>query len=211
MKILIYLFDGVTALDAVGPYESLQRLPECEICFVGNSRGVIRTGDKFLGLVSDRSIDEETSCDVLLVPGGDGAGLRAVLSNAEFMQWLRRVDAQTCWTGSICSGALLLAASGLLSGRKAATHWRVGAALKRFGAEYTTDRVHLDGKYLTAAGVSAGIDLGLTLCGLIAGEETGAAVELSMQHAPQPPFGSGDPATAKPELIKLVEQRLRSS
>jgi transcriptional regulator GlxA family with amidase domain len=211
MKILIYLFDGVTALDAIGPYESLQRLPECEIRFVGKSRGVVRTGDKYLGLVTDRAITEETSCDVVLIPGGDNAGIRAVLADAEFTQWLRLVNAQSRWTGSICSGAVLLAASGLLSGRKAATHWRVGAALNRFGAEYTTERVHMDGKYITAAGVSAGIDLGLTLCGLIAGDEVGAAVELSMQYLPQPPFGSGDPTKATPERIRLIEQRLRSS
>ena len=211
MKILIYLFDGVTALDAIGPYESLQRLPECEICFVGKSRGVVRTGDNYLGLVTDRAIAEETSCDVVLIPGGDSAGIRAMLTDTELTQWLRLIDAQSRWTGSICSGAMLLAASGLLSGRKAATHWRVGATLNRFGAEYTTDRVHIDGKYITAAGVAAGIDLGLTLCGLIAGEEIGAAVELSMQYAPQPPFGSGDPSIATPELLRLVEQRLRSS
>jgi transcriptional regulator GlxA family with amidase domain len=211
MKILIYLFDGVTALDAVGPYESLQRLPECEIRFIGRSRGVVRSGDTFLGMMADTAIDEETTCDVLLMPGGNSAGIRAALSDAELMRWVRAMDGQSRFTASVCSGALLLAASGLLADRKAATHWRVAGALTRFGSEYVADHVYIDGKYITAAGVSAGIDLGLTMCGLIAGSEVGAAVELSMQHLPCPPFAAGDPVNASAERLKLLEQRLRPS
>lgn len=210
MHISIFLFDGLTALDAVGPYEALQRLPECEIQFVGLTPGPKRTGDGRLALTADVAIADVSSADMVIVPGGTGAGLAPLLADAALADWLRRMDEVTTYTASVCSGAFILGAAGLLDGRRAATHWRAKGSLARFGARYSPDRVVFDGKYVTSAGVSAGIDMGLALCGRIAGRDVGEAVELSLQYDPQPPFGAGDPDTATPERLRLLEQRLRA-
>lgn len=204
MRILIYLFDGVTALDAVGPYESLSRLPEVEICFVGRRTGPIRTGDGFLALQADRAIDGETEADMLIVPGGERNAVRRELEDAQLKAWIAAIDAGTSRTCSVCTGTLILAAAGLLNGRRAATHWGARDYLKHFGAAYSAERVTQSGKYWTSAGVSAGIDLGLRLCAQIAGREIAEAVQLSMEYDPEPPFAAGSFADATPERLALV-------
>ncbi|HTJ62633.1 MAG TPA: DJ-1/PfpI family protein [Alphaproteobacteria bacterium] len=209
MKIAIFLFDGVTALDAVGPYESLSRLPTTEIVFVGKAIGPVRTGNRFLALNADRAISDMTDADIVIVPGGLGDGLTAIVSDAETRDWLRDIDRRTIWTCAVCTGSLVLGAAGLLRGRRGATHWRARNALDQFGAEYCNDRVVFDDKYVTSAGVSAGLDMGLELCERIAGRELAEAVELSMQYDPKPPFGTGRFEDATPERIGLVENTLR--
>lgn len=207
MRILIYLFDGITALDAIGPYESLSRLPEVEVGFVGRRAGLVRTGDGFLSLGADSGIDEEASADILIMPGGQRDSVRRELGDEALRAWIRRIDSTTSRTCSVCTGSLILGAAGLLKGRRASTHWGARDYLGHFGAAYSGERITEDGKYLTSAGVSAGIDLGLVLCAEIAGREKAEAVQLSMEYDPAPPFGdSGSFAAATPERIAAVEK-----
>lgn len=204
MRILIYLFDGVTALDAIGPYESLSRLPGVEIRFVGRRPGPVRTGDGFLALNSDTGIDEESEADMLIMPGGKRHGVQREMGDEALLTWLAAVDAVTTRTCSVCTGSLILGAAGLLDGRRASTHWGAREYLGHFGATYSADRVTEDGKYLTSAGVSAGIDLGLVLCAEIAGPEMAEAVQLSMEYDPAPPFDAGNFRKATPERLAMV-------
>jgi transcriptional regulator GlxA family with amidase domain len=209
MKIAIFLFDGITALDAIGPYESLARIAQSEIVFVAKQAGPIRTGDGFLALNADFALADLDNMDVLVIPGGHPRGLRAAIADTDLHAWIKAIDQTSRWTCSVCTGSLILGATGLLKGRKASTHWRAKDVLSRFDVTYSPDRVTIDGKYMTSAGVSAGIDMGLTLCGELAGREFGEAIELSMQYDPQPPFGTGDPTTATPDRVTLIEERLR--
>jgi transcriptional regulator GlxA family with amidase domain len=204
MLILIYLYDGVTALDAIGPYESLSRLPGVEIRFVGRRAGPVRTGDGFLGLHADTGINDEIQADMLIVPGGKRAGVQREMGEERVLGWMAVLDAVTTRTCSVCTGSLLLGAAGLLEGRRASTHWGAREYLSHFNATYSSERVTEDGKYLTSAGVSAGIDLGLTLCAEIAGREMAEAVQLSMEYDPDPPFDAGDFRKATPERLALV-------
>jgi transcriptional regulator GlxA family with amidase domain len=205
MRILIYLFDGITALDAVGPYESLSRLPEVEIGFVGRRAGPVRTGDDFLSLHAGSGIDEERAADMLIVPGGQRDAVRRELGDEALRTWIAAIDAGTTRTCSVCTGSLILGAAGLLKGRRASTHWGAREYLAHFGATWSGERITEDGKYMTSAGVSAGIDLGLVLCAEIAGLEIAEAVQLSMEYDPAPPFGdAGNFASATPERIARV-------
>jgi len=210
LQVAIYLFDGITALDAVGPFESLSRSREVEVSFVGRQVGPVRTGNRALGLIVDRSINDVDRADVLIVPGGGAPGLNEALTDTDLHTWIRKIDAASRLTCSVCTGALILGAAGQLEGRRASTHWRAKHALARFGATYSAGRVTRDGKYMTSAGVSAGIDLGLTMCGELLGTELAEAIELSMQYDPSPPFGTGNPEHhATGERIGMVENRLR--
>ena len=209
MKILIYLFDGVTALDAVGPYESLSRLPEAEILFVAPAAGPVRTGDGFLALHADAAIAEVAAADMLIVPGGQALAVRAQAQDTALHAWLKTIDEHSRYTCCVCTGSVILAAAGLLNGRRASTHWAASAYLPRLGAIYSAERVTIDGKYVTSAGVSAGIDMGLLLCAELAGADIAEAVQLSMEYDPQPPFDAGNREHAPPERVALVG-RLRS-
>ena len=204
MRILIYLFDGITALDAIGPYESLSRLPEVEIGFVARRAGPVRTGDNFLALHADTGLDDETGAGMLIMPGGQRDAVRRELGDEALRTWIAAIDAGTVRTCSVCTGSLILGAAGLLKGRRASTHWGARDYLGHFGATYSGERVTEDGKYLTSAGVSAGIDLGLTLCAEIAGREIAEAVQLSMEYDPDPPFAAGSFEQATPERLELV-------
>lgn len=210
MQIVIFLFENVTALDAVGPYESLARIASAEIIFVAKRAGPVRTGDGFLALHADADITSVRTADILIVPGGHGRGLMTIMPDPAVHTWIREVDATSRWTCSVCTGSIILAAAGVLGGRKASTHWRAKAALGRFGTEYSPARVTKDGKYMTSAGVSAGIDMGLALCGELVGREVAEAIELSMQYDPAPPFGTGDAERfATPDRVQLIENVLR--
>jgi transcriptional regulator GlxA family with amidase domain len=210
VKMLIYLFDGMTALDAIGPYESLTRLPDTRIVFVGNAKGPVKTGDGFLTFQIDADIDSETTADLLIVPGGGKTGLLKTIADERVLSWIRRVDRSTEWTCSVSTGSLILGAAGLLKGRRASTHWRAKDALAGFGCDYLDARVTTDGKYMTSAGVSAGIDMGLRLCAEISGNDIARAVQLSMQYDPQPPFDTGSLERATDECVRFVEGYLRT-
>ncbi|MGA9580520.1 MAG: DJ-1/PfpI family protein [Allosphingosinicella sp.] len=204
MRILIYLYDGITALDAIGPYESLSRLPGVEIRFVGKRAGPVRTGDGFLGLIADTGINDEIEADMLIVPGGRRAGVQREANDDRVLGWMAVLDEKTSRTCSVCTGSLILGAAGLLEGRRASTHWGARNNLQLFNATYSDERVTEDGKYLTSAGVSAGIDLGLRLCAEIAGREMAEAVQLSMEYDPAPPFDAGNFKNATPERLAMV-------
>ncbi|KDN82132.1 DJ-1/PfpI family protein [Kitasatospora cheerisanensis] len=206
MKIAILLYDRFTALDAVGPYEVLSRMPGAEVVFAAERRGPVRGDVGSLALTADAALDEITAADLLLVPGGPGS--RAQHERPEVLEWLRAVDAGTTWTTSVCSGSVLLAAAGLLTGRRATTHWALPPALAAYGAEPVEERVVFDGKYATAAGVSSGIDLGLHLAGLIHGPETAQGIQLLIEYDPQPPFDAGSTRTAPPSVVTAVRSRL---
>jgi putative intracellular protease/amidase len=208
VKLAFFVFDGVTALDAVGPYEVLARLPGAEVTFVGLARGVVRTDNQVLGLAADRSLDEVTAADVLVVAGGFAT--RVLEHDPRVLAWIRAIDATTRITASVCTGALLLGAAGLLRGRRANTHWPIRDRLAAYGAIPTADRVVRDGKYATAAGVSAGIDLGLALAIELAGEETAATIQLSMEYDPAPPLDAGDAARAPAARRQRVLDRVRA-
>ncbi len=202
MDIVCLLFDGITALDIVGPYEVLQRLPEAEVKFVARSAGEIRTDNTFLALVADYSLDEIKGADVLVVPGGFAT--RALEGDDDLLAWIRAIDATTTWTTSVCTGSMLLAAARLLDGKEATTHWASLERLREYGAIPTGHRVVERGKIMTAAGVSAGIDMALTLAARIAGDEFAQAVQLGIEYDPQPPFDAGSVAKAPASVVELL-------
>ena len=202
MKTSILIFDGITALDAIGPYEVLRSVPGWEVEFVGASTGEVRTDSGHLGISADHALADVTATDMVLVPGG--AGNRPLLEDEEVLSWLRRIDRQTKWTTSVCTGSLVLGAAGLLEGKRATGHWLYLEPLRAYGADPVGGRWVEDGKVLTAAGVSAGIDMALHLVGREAGPEVAQAVQLGIEYDPQPPFDAGSPAKAPAEIVELV-------
>ncbi|MGX1970820.1 DJ-1/PfpI family protein [Streptomyces kronopolitis] len=207
MQLAILLFDRFTALDAVGPYDTLSRLPAAEAVFVGEHTGPYRNDTGSLGLVADATLDEVTAPDILLVPGGPGQ--TAQMADGPLHEWIRAVDATTTWTTSVCTGSLILGAAGLLRGRRATSHWLALEQLPALGAEPTGERVVFDGKYVTAAGVSSGIDMGLALAGRIAGDAAAQMIQLGIEYDPQPPYDAGSPDKAPAEVTAALRERSR--
>jgi transcriptional regulator GlxA family with amidase domain len=202
MNIASPVFDGLTALDAVGPYEVLSRLRGARVSFIAAETGPVRTETGMLTLLPEGLFSELTDPEVLVVPGGRGT--RKLMGDESMLGWLRRAHESSRWTTSVCTGSLLLAAAGLLEGLQATTHWLELDTLSRFGAQPVGRRVVEQGKVMTAAGVSAGIDMALTLAARIAGEETAKAIQLGIEYDPRPPFDSGSPLTASRELVERV-------
>jgi putative intracellular protease/amidase len=203
MKIAILLYDDFTALDAVGPYEVLSRIPGAEVVFTAARRGPVRTDMRSLALTADAAYSEVTDPDLLLVPGGPGCA--ALLDDGPTLEWIRAVDAGTTWTTSVCAGSLLLAAAGLLDGRRATSHWICLDALPTFGTTPVGDeRIVVDGKYHTSAGVSAGIDLALHLAGVTAGPRVAESIQLVIEYAPEPPYSTGSTADAPPAMVEAL-------
>jgi len=207
MQIAILLYERFTALDAIGPYEVLSRLPGAELAFVARQRGEVHTDNGMLTIVAERSLDEMRSPEIVLVPGGPGeVGARA---GSEVLEWLRAAHETTTWTTSVCTGSLILGAAGLLGGKRATSHWLALEALRGLGADAVSERVVFDGKIVTAAGVSAGIDMALALAARIAGEEVAQAIQLGTEYDPQPPFDAGSPEKAPAEVVALLRGRSR--
>ena len=204
MRIAILIFDRLTALDAVGPYEVLSRLPGAELSFVAKEAGPKRTDTGALGINADLSIAELTDPDVLLIPGG--VGNRPLLDDEEVLDWVRAADQTSTWTTSVCTGSLVLGAAGLLEGKRATSHWAYLEELRRYGAEPIAERVVTDGKIVTAAGVSSGIDMALHLTALASHENVAKAIQLGIEYDPKPPFDAGSPEKAGPELVELVRR-----
>ena len=201
MRIAIFLYDRMTSLDAIGPFDVLQHLPGAEIVFVGDTAGVKRTSGQPLGLVADRGFGDVPSADILVVPGGDQ---ERVMRDAATLAWIRRIHETTTWTTSVCTGSLILAAAGLLRGLRATTHWAVLDQLREFGATPVSERVVEQGKIVTAAGVSAGIDMALRLAERIAGADIAQAIQLMIEYDPEPPFDSGSPSKAPERVLEIV-------
>ncbi|HLL75999.1 MAG TPA: DJ-1/PfpI family protein [Pyrinomonadaceae bacterium] len=207
MRIAILLYEGFTALDAVGPYEVLSLVPGARVQFVAKEAGPKRADTGFLSLVADYAFADVTRPDIVVVPGSSSS-TGVAMRDRETLDWLRAAHETTRWTTSVCSGALVLAAAGLLAGKRAATHWAAAPYLPQFGAEYAAERVVEEGKIITAAGVSAGIDMALHLAARVAGEETARAVQLMIEYDPQPPFDAGSVAKAAPAVREEAARRL---
>ncbi|MEU0494006.1 DJ-1/PfpI family protein [Mycobacterium sp. NPDC006124] len=208
MQIAIVLYPGFTALDVVGPYEVLARLPGAEVVFVAERPGLVRNDLGSLSIDAVAGLDEVTRPDVVVIGGGPGQANQ--MSDGPLHSWLRSADTHTTWTMSVCTGSLILAAAGLLRGRRATTHWRALEQLTQFGASPSEDRVVVDGNYLIGAGVSAGIDAALTLAGKIAGDATAQAVQLLIEYDPRPPYSAGSTSTAPASVIREAEDMLTS-
>ena len=207
MEIAILIFERLTALDAIGPYEVLRSMPESQVRFVAKQKGPVRTDTGSLALVADYALEDVTAPDILVVPGGPGQA--ALMDDERVLDWIRRTHESTRWTTSVCTGSLVLAGAGLLKGLRATTHWLAMDALRELGAEPTLERVVRQGKIITAAGVSAGIDMALELVALERGEEMAQAIQLAIEYDPQPPFDAGSPAKAPPAIVERLRSRSR--
>jgi transcriptional regulator GlxA family with amidase domain len=203
VRIAIPIFDQLTALDAIGPYEVLSRLPEATVHFIAVEPGPTRSENGMLAVTADLALAELTDPEVIVFPGGFGT--RALMRDEAVLAWLRRAHETSTWTTSVCSGALVLAAAGILDGLRATTHWMVLEMLRESGATPTEERVVEHGKVITAAGVSAGIDMALLLAAKLADEDIARAIQLGIEYDPQPPFDSGSVAKAGPETVELVK------
>ncbi len=200
MEIAFLLFDGITHLDAVGPYAVLQNLPDANVKFVAKEKRTYRDRSGMLGVAADFTLDQVSAPNILVVPGGGGAD--AAAEDSAITDWVNACHANTRWTTSVCTGALILGGAGVLRGLPATTHWRAMRVLEEeYGAKPTTERVVRDGKVITAAGVSSGIDMALTLAALEAGEEIAKTIQLGIEYAPEPPFDAGRIGTAPPERV----------
>lgn len=202
MDIAILLYERLTVLDAVGPYEVLSRLPGAVVSFVAERPGAVRNDTGSLALVADRALEDMPAPDLVLVPGGPGEV--AVRAGRPALDWLRAVHEGTRWTTSVCTGSLILGAAGLLEGKRATSHWLALGQLAAFGAEATSERVVFDGKVVTGAGVSAGIDMALALAARIAGDEVAQAIQLGIEYDPQPPFDAGSPHKAPDAVVERL-------
>jgi transcriptional regulator GlxA family with amidase domain len=202
VNIAIPIYDRFTALDAVGPYEVLSRLPGAKVHFIASQRGPKRTETEMLAITADLALEELPNPEVIVVPGGYGT--RALMTDERTLAWLHAAHETSQWTTSVCTGALLLATAGILEGLEATTHWLELATLAEFGATPVSQRVVEQGTVITAAGVSAGIDMALTLAARIAGDDYAQAIQLGIEYDPQPPFDSGSTAKARPEIVELV-------
>jgi putative intracellular protease/amidase len=205
MNIAIPIFDQITALDAIGPYEVLSRLPGARVKFISHQPGPHRTENGMLALHADAAFDELPDPEIVVFPGGFGT--RALMDDETVLSWVRGAHATSQWTTSVCTGSLVLAAAGILDGLQATTHWLTLDMLERYGAIPVDRRVVEQGKIITAAGVSSGIDMALRLAAKIAGDDYSQAIQLGIEYDPQPPFASGSTATARPEIVELVRAR----
>lgn len=205
MKIVIVLFDRFTALDAVGPYQVLKHVPAADILFSSERRGYILDDSGILRMEAPVALADVADPDIVVVPGGPGtSGV-----SASVLEWLRAADQGSTWTTSVCTGSLILAAAGLLTGRKATSHWLAREELARLGAVPSAERVVFDGKYVTAAGVSSGIDMALTMAGRVAGDEVAQSIQLGIEYDPQPPYDAGSPDKAPAEIVARHRARSR--
>jgi transcriptional regulator GlxA family with amidase domain len=208
MKIAILLFEKLAAQDAVGPYEVFRCVPGWDVHFAGLRAGEVRS-EGGLGLVVDQTLDQCTEADLVLVPGGRGSD--ALLEDETVLSWLREIDAATKWTTSVCTGALVLGAAGLLEGKRATSNWLALGDLAKYGADPVGGRWVEDGKTITAAGVTAGIDMALHLVGREAGREVAQAVQLGIEYDPDPPFDAGSPEKAPKAIVELVTSFSRTA
>jgi transcriptional regulator GlxA family with amidase domain len=207
MQIVIALFDRFTALDAVGPHQVLHHLPGAEIVFAAERRRAVPDESGTLTLLAEASFADVPAPDIIVVPGGPGQADH--MTPGPLRDWLLAADQTSAWTTSVCTGALILAAAGLLDGRAATTYWLALDELGRLGARPQRERYVFDGKYVTAAGVSAGLDMALALAGRVAGDETAQRIQLGIEYDPHPPYQAGSPATASPEIVAALTARSR--
>ncbi len=207
MEIAILLFDRLTALDAIGPYEVLSRIPGATTKFVAKTPGAYRTDQGSLALVADYALEQVPAPDIFVVPGGPGQ--MALMDDETILNWVRSAHETSKWTASVCTGSLVLGAAGLLKGLRATSHWLAYDVLRSLGAEPIAERVVIEGKIIMAAGVSAGIDMALTLVARECGDAIAQAIQLGIEYDPQPPFDAGTPGKAPPAIVERLRQRSR--
>ncbi len=203
MQIAFGLYEGFTALDAIGPYQVFANLPGAEVVLCAERTGALRDENGLLELDVAHTFADVASPDVVVVPGGT-ITRKLARDRAAIVDWVAAAHERTTWTTSVCTGALLLGAAGVLDGKPATTHWIAYEELAGYGAAPTDQRVVIAGKVVTAAGVSAGIDMALTLVGLMAGPEVAQAIQLGIEYDPQPPYDAGSPSKAPAEILELV-------
>jgi transcriptional regulator GlxA family with amidase domain len=203
MKIAILMFDEITALDAVGPYEVLSRIPGATVSWVSATPGLKRAKGG-LTFMADCSLADMPSPQIVIVPGG--SGVDALMRDSCVIEWIRSVHQSSLFTTAVCTGALVLGAAGLLGGLKATTHWYYRKKLAEFGAEVLRERVVREGRIVTAAGVSAGIDMALRLVQWMVGDKAAQAIQLGIEYDPCPPFDAGSPEKAPPEVLEMVKK-----
>ncbi|MFK4069827.1 DJ-1/PfpI family protein [Streptomyces sp. NPDC029674] len=204
LSVAILLYDGFTALDAVGPYEMLCRVPGVRVTMVGHETGPVRTDTGELSLVAERAMRDVRHADVLLIPGGGERGTTAMMADTTVHEWIRRIHRRSVWTTSVCTGSLILGAAGLLRGLPATTYWASRPYLAEVGATFTPGRFVEAGKIITAAGVSAGIDMGLHLAARLSDVKVAQAVQLAVEYDPDPPYDTGSPEKADAETEALA-------
>ncbi|MBA2505101.1 MAG: DJ-1/PfpI family protein [Thermoleophilaceae bacterium] len=202
MDIAIPLYDRFTALDAIGPYEVLSRLPDARVRFIAHEPGPVVTVNGMLTILAEDALEDVPNPEIVCVPGGWGT--RALLDDERMLAWIRGAHETSEWTTSVCTGSLLLGAAGVLEGLDATSHWLELEALSDFGARPTGARVVEQGKVITAAGVSSGIDMALMLAGQIAGDEFAKSVQLLIEYDPQPPYDSGSTEKAPDEIVANI-------
>jgi putative intracellular protease/amidase len=207
MDIAIPIFDRITALDAIGPYEVLSRLPGARVRWIAITAGTYQTDNRMLTMTADEPLSAVPHPEILVVPGGFGT--RSLMTPNPLLDWIRAAHETSQWTTSVCTGSLLLGAAGLLKGLDATSHWAALDDLAALGAKPTLERVVERGKIITAAGVSSGIDMALTLAARIAGDEFAQSIQLGIEYDPQPPFRAGSPKTAPPHIVERLRARTR--
>lgn len=207
LQIVFLFYDGMTALDAIGPHEVLWRWPGVKVQCVAKNAGPVRCGSG-LQLIADTSLSQVSRADILVVPGSVNA--TSLQHFPEILDWVRSIHKTTTWTTSVCTGSLILGAAGILSGLKATSHWAVLDRLKTWGAEPVRERVVEDGKVMTAAGVSAGIDMALTLTAKVMGTRFAQLLQLGLEYDPKPPFDAGSPEKAHPEVLETLRAHLKT-
>lgn len=209
MKIAIMLFDGITALDAIGPYEVFSATMKCEVKFVAKQKGLIKLDSKMGYLHADYDFSEVDSADILVVPGCSPPNYKAPMNDEVTLDWIRQIHKTTKWTTSVCNGSLILSAAGLLNGTIATCHWGSFDLLRALGTIPTDERVVRQDKIVTAAGVSSGIDMALQLVAWEFGEDISKGVQLILEYDPQPPFDTGSPKKAPALLVEQIRGMLQ--
>ena len=205
MNIAILIYDGFTALDAVGPYEVLSCLPGAKVHFVSTELGPKRAHTNFLSVMADYTLNDISDPEIIVVSGGT-KGTMVAAEDPRILSWLREAHETSKWTTSVCTGSLILGAAGILKGLQATTHWYARDLLEKFGAQYLSERVVRQGKIITAAGVSSGIDMALHLAKEISGPEMAKTIQLMIEYDPKPPFDSGSIAKAEPSIVELAKR-----
>jgi putative intracellular protease/amidase len=209
LKIAILLYDHLTALDAIGPYDVLKHLPGAAVSFVAEQPGPRRTDGQALALIAEHRLEQLPDPDILVVPGGTGQS--AMMGNDAVHEWLRSAHRTSTWTSAVCTGSLILAAAGLLASKRATSHWLALEELGRLGARPVAERVVFDGRIVTAAGVSSGIDMALALAARVAGEEIAQAIQLGIEYDPQPPFDLDLATSVRSPSLQLAPDHARAA
>ncbi|KRF41914.1 DJ-1/PfpI family protein [Paenibacillus sp. Soil787] len=205
MEVAILLYEGITALDAIGPYEVFAAVPGSNLKFVAKNKGLIKLDSGMGNMYADYSFSEITSADILIIPGCRPPNYKAPMNDSETLNWIRQIHETAQWTTTVCNGSLILSAAGLLNGIKATCHWGSFELLRSLGAVPTEERVVRHNKIVTSAGVSSGIDMALQLVAWEYGEDMGKMVQLILEYDPQPPFDTGSPSKAPAPLVEQVK------